>query len=661
MKNNPIFLFTAAILAAISGCTAEPGPAEGIKTTYSCSKIINSPANAAKESILVRVSEAGAEINSALDELGAKSFCRAIPGNGENKEKLAKYGLDKWFIVSLPEGCDLDRAAKILSGHSNVSAVQFNTKFIRASDCRSWQYLPQIQTKSTDAGGNTFSDPFFKDQWHYINKGDRAVAPTAKEGADINIKDAWRLCAGDPAITVAIIDEAVQWNHPDLSGNMWTNTAEIPDNGIDDDIYGINCVKGIGALSWDADGSSGHGTHVAGIVSAINGNNTGVCGIAGGTGNNDGVRLMSCQIFDGPDGGDAVSSARAFCYAADNHADIAQCSFGYSGGAFISDSGYNTASDGYYSIESCAMEYFMSEGGSGIVDGGLIIFAAGNEGYGMAAYPGAYKGCISVTSVASDGLPAYYTNYGPGCDIAAPGGEYYTGGQSNEKAAILSTMPTRPLPVYDESGSIIGTSATDYGYMQGTSMACPNISGIAALGLSYAKKIGKQYTRDEFLSMLLSATNGIDALLTGSKITLTGNSIGEMQLMPLRGKIGTGTIDAWKLLMNIEGTPVLTAIVGESQNLSLNEYFGGDSDRLTYTSVEISGPDMESMGLKAKPEIRYGKLHIEPTRTGSGKVTVKALVGGDSLDGTDAPSAIGVTRTISVIARNVRNNNGGWL
>ena len=73
------------------------------------------------------------------------------------------------------------------------------------------------------------NDPSLPDQWHYENVGDLGVAPTARAGADINVKDVWRLCAGDPSVIVAVIDEPVQWDHPDLASNMWVNADEIPD------------------------------------------------------------------------------------------------------------------------------------------------------------------------------------------------------------------------------------------------------------------------------------------------------------------------------------------------------------------------------------------------------------------------------------------------
>ena len=78
-------------------------------------------------------------------------------------------------------------------------------------------------------------------------------------------------------------------------------------------------------------------------------------------------------------------------------------------------------------------------------------------------------------------------------------------------------------------------SDTEYGYMQGTSMACPHVSGVAALGLSYALAKGKHYTREEFVSMLLTSVNDIDARLEGTK-----TSGGKLNLEEYRGKMGTG-------------------------------------------------------------------------------------------------------------------------
>ena len=126
----------------------------------------------------------------------------------------------------------------------------------------------------------------------------------------------------------------------------------------------------------------------------------------------------------------------------------------------------------------------------------------------FASYPGGYRSYVSVTSFGPDYLPAYYTNYGPGCNVAAPGGDASISPAGTSAAQVLSTLPSE-LPAE------LGTDGADYGYMQGTSMACPHVSGVAALGLSYALAKGRHYTVDEFKSMLLTAVNDIDSYIIG--------------------------------------------------------------------------------------------------------------------------------------------------
>lgn len=676
MKFTNIATVTAALALAVSACSVDPfedGAGHGAPD-MPVGKIVNTSSNSAKGSILVKLNDASQAdaLQARLEECGivVSPVFQGLTA-ATTKAGSAENNLARWCRLDFSEYADLDSLASVLSGYEEVGRVQFNTRLKLASDCRSYP----VTSVPTKADFSDFNDPQLAAQWHYHNDG--SVVASARRGADVNVADAWRLETGRPEVIVAIIDQGVQYNHPDLAQNMWVNTAELTgtpgvdddNNGYVDDIYGYNFVAKSGEITWTKQGDSGHGTHVAGTVAAVNNNGTGVCGIAGGDGSSDsGVRMMSLQVFDGNAGGTVDVSAAAIRYAADNGASIIQCSWGYAAGAYQSDAQWTASAR----LEAEALEYFLNGGKTGrgncsaITDGNIAIFAAGNDSDDMASYPGASRGCISVTSFASDNLPANYTNYGPGCNIAAPGGEYYTGDTYYDETCVLSTMPTESISSVGDDGTVTNTPA-NYGYMQGTSMACPHMSGVAALGLSYALDMGKTYTREEFMSLLLTSVNDIDSYLVGSKTTLIVNpatntgSIGELDLAPFYGQMGTGTIDAWRVLMQIEGTPCLVAEVGKSQRLNLDSVFGGGSENLTYLSVEISDDDYDAIGLMTDPVIKGGQLLIQPTYYGSAKLTITAIAGGSQVGGGANIGGMEITKEVSVIARGISNGNGGWL
>ena len=646
-------------------------------------KVINTPSEAEEGQLLLCLTEAAADAYAAGDRslcdgfsgvLSVKSFSPVFNSPADD-EVARRHNLHRWFTVEF-DGSDLKSAASKIAAFDAVAKVQFNKTLKPASDCHFSPYTP-VLGEMASGDDLPFNDPMLGDQWHYINTGSAHVSNSSVAGGDIAVKDAWRLTGGDRRVIVAIIDSPVKYDHPDLAPNMWKNEKEIPDNGIDDDrngyiddIYGWNCERNNSNINWSSRNASGHGTHVAGVVAAVNGNGTGVCGVAGGTGNGDGVRMMSCQIFEGGMSSNLRASAIAFEYAARNGASIAQCSFGLIGAEYDSDAEYEMS----YGAEHDAIEYFMdkSNNNSEILDGNIVIAAAGNERVAYSSYPAGLQDVVSVTALGPDYLPAVgYTNYGPGCNIAAPGGDFYCGDITDitkNRSRVLSTFIN--TAVDDNVGK-----GHDYVYMQGTSMACPHVSGVAALGLSYAYKVGKTFTRQEFISMLLTSVNGISSVnknfIDGykEKFYIEGGKYEHVDMKSyVGGKMGTGAVDAWKLLMAIEGTPSLTVKVldksAKAQRYDLASYFGGSASSLTYLSIECDEATKSSLGLSEDPEIKYGKLSIKPTKVGSGKITIKAIAGYDEdslVDGETQTGGMEIVRTVSVMSRGVASDNGGWL
>ena len=581
-----------------------------------------------------------------------------------------------WYRVKFDENTDLREAANRLGKLGEISKVQGNGHIQRAykkQNYRSYISESALQQKVASRvvmAGNSFSDPGLATQWHYANSGSNLfdyqneLGNGSEIGCDVGCMEAWKKCTGDPSIIVAVLDEGVMNTHPDLAGNIWVNEGEelyadtdADGNGYKDDKYGYNFVSNTGIISWTEASDTGHGTHVAGTIAAMNGNGIGVCGIAGGDGSeNSGVKLMSCQVFSGDAGVTLDAEARAIKYAADNGAVILQCSWGYNSSLASIIEGYTPGPgseeewESLYPLEKEALDYFINNAGSpnGVIDGGLVIFASGNEYAGMPAFPGAYSKCVSVSAVAADFTPASYTDYVKEVTISAPGGdtEYYNPVGKNDPESWTDGI---------YSGSILSTwiqnGTAAYGFMDGTSMACPHVSGVAALGLSYAVKQRRHFKASEFIELLKASTKSLDSWYGNGKVKTyyrnhlsAGASPTRVELSKYIGKMGAGLVDAGMLLNNIEGSGsdmvVPNIYVAESATSTLDlAYYFVNGETLTYTCTS-SDPAIATVTVSGT------LMKVSGVKTGAARIVVKVSNGSE--------------QTITVTVRKKANDNG-WM
>ncbi len=583
-------------------------------------------------------------VDRVLDLLGTYHFERVFPVDKRHEERTRKTGLNLWYLVKFDEHKDLMQAAKELGDLGEINTVEFNHSIKRAYNPKARPVLVNHQALSRQSKGLAgFNDPQAAMQWNYINLGPKSIPVPAEEehtdgtgfvehmtaGCDVNCEDAWQKTTGDPSIIVAVMDEGVMYTHEDLKDNMWTNPSEDvtsdvdkDGNGYAGDRHGYNFVANSGYISWSDVDDSGHGTHVAGAIAAVNNNGKGVCGIAGGNGTaGSGVKIMSLQIFSGSKSASLYDEARAMKYAADNGAVVLQCSWGYNSGLSNAINGYTPGPSSdkewttTYPLEKEALDYFVHNAGSanGVMEGGLVVYAAGNESAAMAGYPGAYPDYISVAATAADYTPATYTNYGPGVSISAPGGDsYYHCALEGE---ILSTVP--------------GTDRSEsaYGYMEGTSMACPQVSGVVALGLSYAAKLRKHFTWSQMKDLLLKSTRAIEPNYPVRKVyyqnwTVAGKTVPvQMDLANYAGKVG-GMVDAGAFLNAIAGSqdgvpmrvPNVYVAEGQEKTVNLSLYFEGGST-LTYTCTPADAT-------VASAKVQKAVLTVKGLKEGVTKATV---------------------------------------
>ena len=345
------------------------------------------------------------------------------------RERHEAWGFHQWFELDIDTKANIaDAVNAFLLLEEVICCEPEYRKHLVIEDLNLNSTSSQQQHSNVLSGGWIPNDPEFVQQWHYNNTGQHSGTP----GADIALQDAWQIEKGTPEIIVAIIDGGIDYTHNDLAANIWA--------GI-----GYNFVSNTSTVL-----PHNHGTHIAGIVAASSNNGIGVAGIAGGSGTGDGVRLMSCQVFTNTGNG---GFHLAPVFAADNGAAITQNSWGY------------TSPGVYEQLVLDAIDYFNIYGGGEAMDGGVSFFAAGNSNTTGQYYPACYEGAFSVTATNNKDQKSWYSNFDTWIDIAAPGGE------------IISLVNTGVL------STVINN---EYSYYQGTSMACPHVTGVAALVISSA-------------------------------------------------------------------------------------------------------------------------------------------------------------------------------
>ena len=382
----------------------------------------------------------------------------------EVSDDFSAEGLKGMQMIDVDENVSVQKAIDELQKSSYVAYAEPN--YIISLSLPAAPVAPGPEQMGAESVSGAPNDPRFSEQWALQNTGQTGGA----SGSDINAVSAWGMSTGSDSIVVAVIDTGVDYTHPDLAQNIWTNPGEIPNNGIDDDGNGyVDDVHGYDFINNDNDpmDDNGHGTHCAGVIGAVGNNGIGISGV------NQKVKIMPLKFLRKDGNGDTAASLNAIAYARKMGANVISCSWG------------GTA-------RSQALADAISATNK------LIVCAAGNSGVNtdtIPQYPSGFDNpqIISVAaSDASDGIPSY-SNYGPtSVDVAAPGDW------------ILSTYPT----------------ALGYQYikMKGTSMATPHVSGLAALLLS----VNPGLSPDQLKQLIM---NNVDKVPAFSGKTVSGGRI----------------------------------------------------------------------------------------------------------------------------------------
>lgn len=479
--------------------------------------------------LLLLVQAGGLTVSAADPEDGLPPSVLA-PAAYTGGEILVLYQDGSCETVACQDDAALAETLAQLSAHPDVALVQPNYTYESTALSTSDPLVGEqwaldndgsFQLEEQENRYPVFDDPFDVPSapWQWIAPwwmwSAGSIQVQAVPGIDIGLADAWRLYdGGSRDVVVALVDTGIDYTHEDLAGRIWTNTDEIPGNGIDDDgngyvddVYGWNFYSGTNDVYVGTEDA--HGTHGAGTIAANAGNGVGIAGIV----QSDHVKVMAVKALGGSDGsGTTASIIQAIQYAEANGAQICNLSLG---------SSQNDPAL-YRTIASSKM---------------LFVVAAGNDGTDLEtapSYPASYDldNLIAVANIRYDGELDPTSSYGAASvDLAAPG------------SYILSTTP-----------------GNTYSYMTGTSMAAPMVSAAAAMVYSAFPKATLADVKD----ILLASVHKLDSL-TGR--TATGGMLDLGAAMA--GAVTASTGRAW-------AEPDLTAYTDNPPviSLSLSQWLG---------------------------------------------------------------------------------------